>query len=52
LRRPRRWARLRIAEVREKFRREGMLEAALITESGKKGEKLLGMINRWDLIEE
>ena len=41
-----------IAEVREKFRREGMLEAALITESGKKGEKLLGMINRWDLIEE
>jgi CBS domain-containing protein len=41
-----------IAEVREKFRREGLLEAALITESGKCGEKLLGMINRWDLIEE
>lgn len=41
-----------IAEVREKFRREGMLEAALITENGKCGEKLLGMINRWDLIEE
>ena len=41
-----------IAEVREKFRREGMLEAALITETGRKGEKLLGMINRWDLIEE
>lgn len=41
-----------IAEVREKFRREGMLEAALITENGKSGEKLLGMINRWDLIEE
>jgi CBS domain-containing protein len=41
-----------IAEVREKFRRNGLLEAALITESGKSGEKLLGMINRWDLIEE
>jgi predicted transcriptional regulator len=41
-----------IAEVREKFRGCGLLEAALITENGRRGEKLLGLINRWDLAEE
>lgn len=41
-----------ITEVREKFRGNGLLEAALITEKGQSGEKLLGLINRWDLAEE
>lgn len=41
-----------ITEVRGKFRGNGLLEAALITEKGRSGEKLLGLINRWDLAEE
>lgn len=38
-----------IAEVREKFRGNGLLEAALITENGRQNEKLLGLISRWDM---
>ena len=41
-----------IAEVRENFRSNALLEAVLITENGRNGEKLLGLINRWDLAEE
>jgi predicted transcriptional regulator len=41
-----------MVEVKEKFRSNGLLEAALITEKGQAGEKLLGLINRWDLTEE
>lgn len=44
--------RMAISEVREKFRGNGLLESVLITENGRKGEKLLGLMNRWDLAEE
>jgi len=44
--------RMSIAEAREKFRGNGLLEAVFITEKGRNGEKLLGLINRWDLAEE
>ncbi len=38
-----------LAEVREMFRGKGFLEAVLITQHGQSNEKLLGLINRWDL---
>ena len=44
--------RMSIAEAREMFRGNGLLEAVFITEKGRNGEKLLGLINRWDLAEE
>lgn len=36
-------------EVREMFRCNGFLEAILITHHGRPTEKLLGLINRWDM---
>ncbi len=38
-----------LAEVRGIFRNNEFLEAALITQHGRNTEKLLGLINRWDL---
>jgi predicted transcriptional regulator len=39
-----------IEEVVELFASEGLLEAVLITASGKKSEALLGIATRWDII--
>lgn len=39
-----------LAEVRERFRENGFLEAVLITHNGRKTKKLLGLMNRWDLV--
>lgn len=38
-----------LTEAREKFRENRFLEAILITHSGQNGEKLLGLMTRWDM---
>ena len=38
-----------LAEARGMFRSNGFLEAVLITQNGRKTERLLGLMSRWDL---
>ena len=41
---------MRVDDVSALFARQTLLEAALITASGKETEKLLGIATRWDIL--
>ena len=39
-----------VAEVKQKFANQELLEVVLITEKGKKNEQLMGIVTRWDIL--